>query len=134
MLRSLRRFLGGRRGHPDVILDVIFEDGLLFLSIRNIGDRPAYKVLVNFDEHILGLEGTKEVSALPLFRNLEFLAPGKEIRTFLDSSASYFGRKQPTDIVARVSFQDAGGTIHTRTISHNLDIYKSIGYIGRRAE
>ncbi len=134
MLRSLRRFLSGRRGRPDVILDVIFEDGLLFLSIRNIGDQPAYKVLVNFDKHVLGLEGTQEVSALPLFRNLEFLAPGKEIRTFLDSSASYFHRKQPTDIIARVSFQDAGGTIHTRTITHNMDIYKSIGYIRRRAE
>lgn len=134
MLRSLRRFLSGGRGHPDVILDVIFEDGLLFLSIRNIGERPAYKVLVNFDEHMLGLEGTKDISALPLFRNLEFLGPGREIRTLLDSSASYFGRNQPTDIVARVSFQDAGGTIHTRTINHNLDIYKSIGYVRRSAE
>ncbi len=134
MLRSLRRFFRGRKGHPDVILDVIFEDGLLFLSIRNIADGPAYKVLVHFDERILGLEGTKEISDMPLFRNLEFLAPGKEIRTFLDSSASYFGRKQPTDIVAHISFQDADGAIHTRTIHHNLDIYRSIGYVQKSAE
>jgi hypothetical protein len=26
---------------PDVILDVVFEDGLLFLALRNIGSRPA---------------------------------------------------------------------------------------------
>jgi hypothetical protein len=135
MIRSVRRFFAGRAGrNPEVILDVIFEDGLLFLSIRNISERPAYKVLVNFNERLLGLEGTKDVSALPLFRNIEFLAPGREIRTLLDSSASYFGRGQPTRIAARVSFQDANGTIFARTIYHDLTIYKSIVYTRKKAE
>ncbi len=132
--RRLRRWRRAPGSSPDVILDVIFEDGLLFLTVRNIGDRPAHKVLVNFDERILGLEGTKDISSLPLFRNLEFLAPGKEIRTILDSSASYFARRQPATIAARVSFQEDDGTIHTRTIRHDLEIYRSIGYIRRRAE
>ncbi len=134
MIRSVRQFFGRRSRSPEVILDVIFEDGLLFLSIRNISERPAYKVLVNFDERIVGLEGTKEISALPLFRNVEFLAPGREIRTFLDSSASYFGRGQPTRIAARVSFQDADGTIYARTIHHDLRIYQSIGYTRKMTE
>jgi hypothetical protein len=119
---------------PDVILDVVFDDGLFFLCVRNIGEKPAYKVLVNFDERILGLDGTREISALPLFRNIEFLAPGREIRTFLDSSSAYFGRGEPEHITAKVSFQGDDGTIHTRTLHHGLEIYKSIGYVRRAAE
>lgn len=90
--RTRRATQARRRGDsigPHVILDVVFEDGLLFLSLRNIGARPAVQVSVRFDRPIVGLEGEREISALPLFTNLEFLAPGREIRTFLDRSASY---------------------------------------------
>lgn len=116
---------------PDVILDFIFDDGLLFMSINNIGDKPAYKVAVEFDCKIYGLGGVKEVSALPLFRNIEFLAPQKQIVTFLDHSHSYFNGKQPTKISARISFLDSAERNHVVTINHDLEIYREIGFIRR---
>ena len=116
---------------PDVILDFIFRDGLFFISISNIGDKPAYKVSVKFDCKIYGLAGAKEISALPMFRNIEFLAPKKEIVTFLDSSSSYFARKAPTKIAARISYRDSEGAKSSVTINHDLEIYREIGYMIR---
>ena len=86
------------RGRPEVIVEFLFERGVFHISVNNIGDRPALGVSIKFDQKILGLGGKKEVSALPLFLNIAFLGPGREIATLLDTSDSYFARKQPTNI------------------------------------
>ncbi len=117
---------------PYVIVDFVFDRGLLSISIKNIGSRPAFGVRVEFSHRLMGVEGTVEVSALPLFRALEFLPGGKEISTFLDSSASFFRSKQPVEITTRISYQDARGARFTNSIRHNLEIYREIGY-GMRA-
>jgi hypothetical protein len=119
-------------GRPDVILDVVFEDGLLFLALRNIGLRPALGVSAEFGRPLHGLGGTKEVSALPLFRRLEFLAPGREIRTLLDSSASWFRRRQPTKLAVRIAYRDAAGERYTTTVKHDLAVYREVAYVTRR--
>ena len=113
---------------PYVIVDFVFDRGLLSISIKNIGSRPAIGVRVEFSHRLMGVEGTVEVSALPLFNALEFLPGGKEISTFLDSSASFFRSKQPVEITTRISYQDAHRGRFTNTIRHNLEIYREIGY------
>jgi hypothetical protein len=115
---------------PDVIVDFVFDDGLFFISINNISDTPAYRVSVKFDRKIHRLDG-KELAALPLFQNIEFLAPHKEIVMFLDSSGSYFRQGGPTKVSARIAYQDAQGTKRVNTINHDLEIYKAIGFIRR---
>jgi hypothetical protein len=119
---------------PNVIVDFTFDQGLLFVSVRNIGGLPAHRVSVRFGEPLVGLGGDKEVSALPLFRNVEFLAPGKEIATLVDSASSYFGRGQPTKITAEVAWFDREDERHTATIRHDLEIYRDIAFVDRTAE
>ena len=116
---------------PRVIVDFVFDQGLFFIAVKNISDIPAYKVSVKFNHKIYGLGGAREVSALPLFRNIEFLAPQKEITTFLDSSDSYFARKQPTKVKAQISFSDDEGKKHSVAISHDLEIYRNLDLAGR---
>jgi len=120
-----------RMARPDVIVDFIFEDGLLFIAVENIGDRPALKVSTRFDPPITGLEGRLTVTDLPLFRNIEFLAPHKTIRTFLDTSVSYFRRGEPTQIRISLAYQDMNRKRYRATIQHDLAIYQDIGYIRR---
>ena len=117
---------------PYVIVDFVFDHGLLSISIKNIGSRPAFGVRVEFSHKVMGVEGTIEISALPLFRALDFLPGGKEISTFLDSSASYFRSKQPVQITTRITYRDERGGKLSNTIRHNLEIYREIGY-GMRA-
>lgn len=116
---------------PHVIVDFVFKQGLFFIAVKNISEQPAYKVSVKFSQKLYGLGGAREVSALPLFRNIEFLAPQKEITTFLDSSDSYFARKQPIKIKAQISYHDAEGDKHTIAIDHDLEIYRNLAVIGR---
>jgi hypothetical protein len=116
---------------PDVILDVLFERGLLFLELRNIGGQPAVDVRVRFDQPLVGIEGTTEVSDLPLFRKLAFLAPGREIMAFLDSSASYFARRQPTRLAATLTYRDREGRRYEETIKHDLSVYRELGYVSQ---
>ena len=120
---------GPRR--PDVIVDFVFHAGLFFISIKNIGERPALAVSVRFDQRLAGVGGTKEISTLPLFRNIEFLPPKREIRAFLDTSASYFARQEPTRISARIAFGDPEGRRYAQDVHHDLEIYREIGYITR---
>ena len=119
----------GRR--PEVIVEFLFDRGLLFISINNIGERAAVNVSVKFDQKFTGLGGSKEISRLALFRNLQFLGPQREIVTFLDSSASYFRRKQPVDISARISYQDADSRQYEEIIRHNLEVFRELVYLGQ---
>lgn len=136
-MRFLRKLCGYIRNlfcpfRTDVILDFVFDAGLLYISIKNIGNRPAYRVSIEFDQPVLGVEGTKEMNSMPLFANLEFLAPAREIRTFLDTSNSFFKHGNPTRITATIEFFDDFGIRHVKQIRHNLEIYKDIGFVHHR--
>lgn len=117
------------RGRPDVILEFLFDRGMLHLALRNIGGRPAIAISVKFDKKIFGLGGATEISALPVFQRVEFLGPGREILVFVDQSHSYFARKQPSKIAARISYSDSEKQKYESTINHNLEIYRNLPYL-----
>ena len=68
------------------------------------------------------------MNELGLFRNIEFLAPGREIRTLLDSSAAYFAREEPTTLTATISYRTPGGEEREGTVAHDLAIYQELAY------
>ena len=119
------------RRDPEVILDVVFDRGLLFLVVSNLGDRPAHRVRVKFAERFSGLGGERRIDRLALFRKLEFLAPQKSIEVFLDRSASYFAREEPASLTASISWRTPEGERLTSTVHHDLEIYRDLGYIER---
>jgi hypothetical protein len=114
---------------PQVIVDFEFERGLLFVVVRNLGDRPAEDVKVEFDKRFTGLGGSREMNRLALFARTRFLAPGKEIRTFLDTSDAYFARKEPTLLTANVSYRTSAGQPRKHAITHDLSIYRDLAYV-----
>ena len=117
------------RGRPEVILEFVFDRGTFHISVRNIGDGPAIGISIKFNKKFTGLGGRKEISGLALFNNIEFLGPGREIVTLLDSSHSYFSRKQPTRITARIAYRDWARTTYEATIDHDLEIYRELAYL-----
>lgn len=119
------------RDDGEVILDVVFERGLLFLVLANLGDRPAHSVRVRFDRAFTGVGGAKRMHRLALFRRLEFLAPRKSIEVFLDRSDAYFARGEPTALTARITWRTPDGARRAATIHHELEIYRDLGYIER---
>jgi hypothetical protein len=113
----------------DVIVDFVFDQGALYVAVANLGERPALKVSCRFEPGFQGLGGSVEISRLPLFRNIEYLAPHKEIRTLVDSSAAYFARKEPTKITVTVAYREEGGARRRTTIAHDLGIYRDLAYV-----
>lgn len=114
---------------PDVIVDFLFEGGILFVAVRNIGSQPAQQVRITFEPAFKGLGGTVSIPALPLFHNIEFLAPDRSIRTLLDSSAAYFARPEPVRITANISFSDRSGHKYSSAILHDLTIYRDLAFV-----
>ncbi|MEP6636617.1 MAG: hypothetical protein ABJB97_07810 [Acidobacteriota bacterium] len=114
---------------PEVIVEFLFERGLLFIAVNNIGERPALNVAVKFNQKLMGWGGTKDVAALALFKSIAFLGPGREITTFLDRSSSYFTSKQPTKIQADVSYTDLEKREYVQTIKHDLEIYRDLAIV-----
>lgn len=119
------------KGTPYVIVDFVFEAGELFIAIENIGDAPALKVQTTFSKPLHGVMGAIDINAMALFHNIEFLAPRKTIRTFLDSSAAYFGRDEPRRFKVRVTFENEAKRRYQTTMQHDLDIYADIVYTPR---
>ena len=116
---------------PQVIVDFIFDRGLLFVAVENIGDVPAHKVSVHFTQPLRGLGGRKDIASLAMFKNIEFLAPHRSIQTFLDSSQAYFERGEPVKIKAEVAYFDGEGHSYGGPIEHDLEIYRDIVYINQ---
>jgi hypothetical protein len=116
-------------GEADVILDVELERGLFFLVLENLGGEPAHSVRVRFDGPLSGLGGERRIDRLQLFRRLEFLGPGRRVRVFLDRSALFFARDDPTVFGVRVAWRTDRGERRSREIRHDLAAYRDFPYL-----
>lgn len=124
--RKAGRRTAARGRRPDVILDVDYEQGLMFLVLRNIGNDLACHVSVTFMPRLVGLGGERVVSDAAIFRKLAYLAPGKLIRVFFDSGSSFFGRQKETAFRARVQYRDRSGVAYAETFAHDLEVYRDL--------
>jgi hypothetical protein len=115
---------------PDdgVVVDVVFEAGLLYLELANLADRPALNVRCRFDPPLVDLQG-RDVSKLALFRRVEFLGPRRRIRTLLDSSAGFFARKPTKRVTVAVDYERPGETKRVTEVAHDLEIYRELAYL-----
>ncbi len=110
---------------PEVIVDFEYSAGLLFVSIENLADAPAYDVSVGFDRKVVGVDG-RELSSLNVFRNLAFLPPKKKIRAFVDSLQSYVARRQPMVVKTTVRYQGKDGRRLFDKTKHDLSVYEDL--------
>jgi hypothetical protein len=111
-----------------VIVDVVFEEGVLYLELVNLEDRPALGVSCAFEPPLIDAAG-RDVSRLRLFKKMEFLGPRRRVRTLLDSVPGYFGRRAPTRTVVSVRYKRPGDRrFATTTITHDLAVYRELSY------
>jgi hypothetical protein len=119
---------------PDVIVDFIADDGLLFVSLKNIGAGSAYAVRTRFTPPFRGLGGEKRLSDMQLFRHVGFLPPGKEFVQLVDPIAAYFQRREPSKLTATITYRDRDGRRFEEAIQHDLRIFKDLGFVVSREE
>jgi hypothetical protein len=112
-----------------VILDFVFERGLLFITLSNIGAAPAYDISVTFDHRIPAVDGGSPVNELGLFQRLKFIPPQKRITSLVSSYSSYCTSGGPMELEVRVYFHDSRGRRHVNVIKHDLSAYRDIRHI-----
>ena len=115
---------------PDdgVVVDVVFEEGLLYLELANLSERSALNVSCSFEPELVDLQG-RNVSELALFRRIEFLGPGRRIRTLLDSSAGYFSREAATRVTVVAEYERPGEPRRSTAVTHDLAIFRELAYL-----
>jgi hypothetical protein len=116
-------------GAPDdgVVVDLVFDDGVLYLELANLADRPALNVTCSFDPPLVDAQG-RDVSELRLFGRVEFLGPGRRVRTLLDSVAGYFGREAATGVAVAVEYERPGEPRRATNVRHDLALYRELAY------
>jgi hypothetical protein len=117
-------------GVPDdgVVVDIVFEAGVLYLELANLADRPALNVTCRFEPPLVDLEG-RNVAELALFRRVEFLGPRRRIRTLLDSITGYFARKTPTRVTVAVEYERPNEARRATEIAHDLAVFRELTYL-----
>jgi hypothetical protein len=111
-----------------VIVDVVFEDGVLYLELANLASRPAVAVTCTFEPPLVDAAG-RDVAKLRLFKKMEFLGPERRVRTLLDSVPGYFARKGAARTVVSVRYKRPGDARYTSmTMTHDLAVYRELSY------
>lgn len=100
---------------------------MLNVYLKNIGDGSAYRVRTVFDKPFYGLGGDKCISRMRVFREVAFMAPGKEFCQFVDMLGRYAKRKEPMQLKATVSYRDREGKRYQDAMTHDLRIYLELG-------
>jgi hypothetical protein len=111
-----------------VVVDVVFENGLLHVELANLSDRPALNVACRFDPPLVDLQG-RYLAKLPLFLRVEFLGPRRQIRTLLDSAAAYFARDGATRVTVVTEYERPEEAKRSTTVTHDLEIYRDLAYL-----
>ena len=110
-----------------VVVDVVFEDGVFYLELANLADRPALNVACSFDPSLVDVQG-RDVSELRLFRHVAFLGPRRRVRTLLDSLSGYFGSERTTSVAVTVEYERPGELRRATKLTHDLEIYRELAY------
>jgi hypothetical protein len=109
-----------------VVLDLDVEHGQVHLILANCGDAVARDVRVEFSRALTGLGGSVDVSALPVFRHLGVLRPGRTLDIFWDAMPILLARDdQAAPFTARVSWTDRSSRTRQRAeYGHDPSIYR----------
>jgi len=110
-----------------VVVDVVLEDGVLYLELANLSDRPALNVACSFEPSLVDVQG-RDVGELRVFRRVEFLGPRRRLRTLLDSVAGQPGRTTISRFSVAVGYERPGAPRRETKVEHDLDLYRELAH------
>lgn len=116
------------RRAAEVVLDVeLDEAGAIHLVLANCGDAVATDIRVRFSRELRGIGDAKPVSALPIFRHLGVLRPGREVRVLWHSAQVLLkAREEEEPFSCTVSWTERGGRRQDCTYRHDLSVVRNL--------
>jgi hypothetical protein len=110
----------------EVVLDLDVEDGRVELVLENCGDAVATDVRVDFSRKLLGIDGSLDLTRLPVFRNLGVLRPGRALRVFWDFAPALLTRSDGAPFVATVTWSERFRARQGAEYRHDPGIYRQL--------
>jgi hypothetical protein len=104
---------------PYIIADIEINDHCVFFIIRNIGKLPAKELKVKIEPDIVNTIG-KSLNTTLFSKPISIVAPGKEIKTFINTSMVVFKSEAPK--VFEVALEYKWGNAKVENESYRLDI------------
>ena len=127
-MRFLHRLFGQSKPppRPKVIVDFKLQDESLYLIILNSSSESEHEVVIHFDHPIMGHNGSKNLTSLPIFKNILYLAPFKAISLFIDPVDVFFYHLKQETICIETHYKDHKNCSFKESNIHNLNIYKQL--------
>jgi hypothetical protein len=111
----------------EVVLDVDVDESRVHLVLANCGDAVATDVQVEFSRPLTGLGGSFDLSAIPLFKRLGVLRPGRALRIFWDAAPALLsGDDRAAAFVATVSWTERARPRQRAQYHHDLSIFRHV--------
>lgn len=91
---STRQF--GETMRPKVYVDFRFKDEIMYVVVKNMGERAAHNIKIEFTPDIKYRIGGEDrsLNATPLVNNLSFLSPKNEIDSLLGAGSEVLPKQQ----------------------------------------
>jgi len=118
---------------PIVYFDVKREESQqMEIVLKNFGPGPAINLRTEFSEEI------PNVSNLPMWSQLRFLAPGEELRSIFGRAFEYFKNPEnPTKTKITIGYEEWGysSKLRKRRISYEMDLsgFQKIRFKGKES-
>jgi len=126
---GLLRKTFGIEAIPNPVLDFKLIDESIYIRYYNASDIEAYNIRAEFSKTIPGFFGTKKISSLYVFRGLSYMAPHKEFLIYVDDVGSFYEVLNIDSVTVELTYQNSSGKKFSKSIVHNLLIYKDIPVI-----
>lgn len=110
---------------PAIVLDVLWRERCLYFVLRNISDRSMRDIRVAFRRKVIGMGGAVNIAALPLWTNIGFMPPGKEIEVTIDRDSVFYVNNKTGPLAISMTYTDGSGTTWRAQISHDFEAYRN---------
>jgi hypothetical protein len=119
------QILKSTRPQPNVFASLPADEIEIHLSIKNIGNRPAYDVQVSFDPSLdtLAPTGAFKGAAGPMLRQ-PFMPPESEVRNFVSSTIKVLSDKSaPKKFKVGIRYKDSEDRPYSDSYEIDLETY-----------
>lgn len=91
---STRQFAETMR--PKIYVDFRFKDGMMYVVVKNMGERAAHNINIEFSPDIKYRIGSEDrsLNTTPLINNLSFLGPKNDIDSFIGAGWEVLPKQQ----------------------------------------
>ncbi len=107
---------------PRVYVDFKFLNAIMYIVVKNIGERAAHNINIKFDPDIK-YEKEETLNNIPLIKNLPFLSPKNELDTVLGTGFDILPRNKFDRVEAIVKYEDEKNNEYTEKHSFSLEAY-----------